>query len=140
MASFFSPCSFPLLVTLLARETGAERGEERSVLPRTLRFATALSIGAALFLLLAGAAIALGGAPLFEGVTFTSAAGRTIRIIIGSLLILFGLMQIGVIPVPFEAVAELAFPLERRQAQLRRRHPTAGFALFGFAYILAGFG
>ena len=110
MASFFSPCSFPLLVTLLARETGAERGEERSVLPRTLRFATALSIGAALFLLLAGAAIALGGAPLFEGVTFTSAAGRTIRIIIGSLLILFGLMQIGSFPSPLRLLPSLRSP------------------------------
>lgn len=141
IGSFFSPCSFPLLVTLLARETGAEReGGNRRVLLRALRFALALALGAAAFLLLAGAAIAAGGAPLFEEVTFTSTAGRTIRIVIGALLILLGLIQTNVLPVSFGAVAGLVRPLQHAQARLRRENPTAGFALFGFGYILAGFG
>ncbi|HEX6384955.1 MAG TPA: cytochrome c biogenesis protein CcdA [Anaerolineae bacterium] len=139
IGSFFSPCSFPLLVTLLARETGAE-GKERSALPQALRFATALAVGATLFLLLAGALIAAGGGPLFQGVTFTSTAGRTIRIIIGVLLILLGLIQTNVLPVSFDSVAGLVRPLQRAQSRLRRERPTAGFVLFGFGYILAGFG
>lgn len=139
IGSFFSPCSFPLLVTLLAREVGTE-SEERSAFPRALRFAAALAVGASLFLILAGAVIAAGGGPLFEQVTFTSAAGRTIRIVIAVLLILLGLIQTNVIPISFELVAELVRPLQRAQARLRRDNPTAGFALFGFGYILAGFG
>lgn len=150
IASFFSPCSFPLLVTLLARETASQtvpgaRGavEERhrgEALPRALRFALALAVGASLFLLLAGAGIAAGGAPLFRGVTFTSTAGRVIRIVIGTFLILLGLIQMGVLPISFERVAEGVRPLQRAQARLRRERPTLGFALFGFGYILAGFG
>ena len=139
IGSFFSPCSFPLLVTLLARETGAGKNEKR-VLPRALRFATALSLGATLFLLLAGAGIAAGGAQLFQGATFTSTAGRVIRALVGTLLILFGLIQMNVLPISFGAVAESVRPLQRAQRQLQRQKPVASFALFGFGYILAGFG
>lgn len=138
VASFFSPCSFPLLVTLLARETGA--GERRPALARALRFATALSLGAGLFLLLAGAVLAAGAAPLFEGVTFTSTAGRLIRVTVGILLVLLGLIQVGRLPVSFGAVEKGARPLLRAQARLRRERPTMAFGLFGFGYLLAGFG
>ena len=139
IGSFFSPCSFPLLVTLLARQAGAGKSK-KPALPRALRFATALSTGATLFLLLAGAGIAAGGAPLFQGVTFTSAAGRVIRAILGTLLILFGLIQMNVLPISFGAMAESVRPLQRTQARLRQQKPTVSFALFGFGYILAGFG
>ncbi len=139
IASFFSPCSFPLLVTLLARESGGRTGEPRTPLPRALSFATALALGASVFLLLTGTAIALGAAALFEGVTFTSTAGRVIRLVVGTLLILLGLIQVGLLPVSFSAHA-VANPLMRRQARLRREQPTLGVGLFGFGYILAGFG
>jgi cytochrome c biogenesis protein CcdA len=138
-ASFFSPCSFPLLVTLLARETGVEgpRTERRS----PLWFALALAGGAATLLLAAGLGIAAGGSALFGGVTFTSTAGRTIRIVVGSVLVVLGLLQWEVIPVRvFAPVERAAKGALRRQAQLRRRNPVLAFWFFGFVYLLAGFG
>lgn len=144
IASFFSPCSFPLLVTILARQTGAGPGGDEESQPgprRALGFATALSIGASAFLLLAGFFIALGGGVLFEGVTFTSTAGVIIRAVVGGFLILLGLFQLNVIPAPgFHTVSRLSEPLSRAQARQRRQRPVLGFAMFGFGYLLAGFG
>lgn len=139
-ASFFSPCSFPLLATLLTRESGADREGGAVVLGRALVFAAALSGGAAAFLLLSGLVIALGGEALLSGVTFTSPAGRLIRAAVGILLVLLGLVQTQRLHLPFHRASALVRPLMTRQARLRRERPLAGFALFGFAYILAGFG
>jgi copper chaperone CopZ/cytochrome c biogenesis protein CcdA len=142
IASFFSPCSFPLLLTLLARETGVQGRTlpARRPVRRAFTFASALSLGAAIFLLLSGLVIALGGEALFAGVTFTSAAGRVIRSLVGILLILLGLMQAGVLPFSLHAVEHVSRPLMRSQARLRRSRPLLSFVLFGFAYLLAGFG
>ncbi|MGH2544312.1 MAG: cytochrome c biogenesis protein CcdA [Ardenticatenaceae bacterium] len=136
IAAFFSPCAFPLLATLLARETGEGAGRCR----RALRFALALALGASGFLLLTGAGIALGAGMLFRDVTFTSTVGRLLRAVIGSGLILLGFAQLGRLPFSFGTVEEVVRPLLRKQAHLRRRNPTMGFALYGFAYVLAGFG
>ena len=139
VAAFFSPCSLPLLVTLLARETGS--GEERQVrLGRALVFASSLSIGAVAFVLGIGSLFALGGARLAASVTFTSLAGRTIRLMVGVLLVFLGLVQAGVLPLSFHRVERLVSRLQRPQVRLRRRSPVMGFALFGFGYLLAGFG
>jgi cytochrome c-type biogenesis protein len=138
VASFFSPCSFPLLVTLLARQALDDEEEGRSARPAV--FGGSLALGAAVFMLLAGLVIALGGEALFAGVTFTSTAGITIRVVVGVLLVSLGLIQLGVIPVSMHAVSRVAQPLLRSQARMRRERPVAGFAVFGFSYVLAGFG
>ncbi|MGH2950178.1 MAG: cytochrome c biogenesis protein CcdA [Solirubrobacteraceae bacterium] len=135
IASFFSPCSFPLLATLLAREAGVERRTARA-----LGFAAALALGAGAFLLLAGLAVALGAGGLFSGVTFTSAAGRTIRAVVGVGLVVLGLVQLGTIRMSFHGIDRVARPLMRRQAVERRERPAAGYAVLGFGYVLAGFG
>jgi len=96
--------------------------------------------GALVFLLLAGALIAAGAGVFFKQVTFTSAAGITIRAVIGFLLILFGLIQLNVLPVSLLAIEDLAKPLLARQARMRRDRPALAFGLFGFGYLLAGFG
>lgn len=59
---------------------------------------------------------------------------------IASLLILLGLIQLNVLPVSFVAVEDAAKPLLARQARLRRDPRALAFGLFGFAYLLAGFG
>jgi len=70
VASFFSPCSFSLIVALLGREA---RGRDADLpVARGLIFAAALAVGASAFLLLSGAVLALGGSALFAGVTFPS--------------------------------------------------------------------
>jgi cytochrome c biogenesis protein CcdA len=126
---------------LLAREIGTESGHnQRGHLGKALQYATALALGAILFLGITGSLIAAGGESFLEGVTFTSAAGRIIRIAIGLLLVTLGLVQLGVLRAPFHLVARLARPLLVSQAQARRRVPAVGFVIFGFAYVLAGFG
>ena len=138
IASFFSPCSFPLLLTLLARATRTENGSKRFW--PAMRFAGALSLGASLFLLLAGGALALGASSFFREVTFTSPAGRVIRSVVGTVLILMGLIQLGKLPNIFDQTWRVAAPLLKTQARMRQSNPTLSFGLYGFAYILAGFG
>lgn len=133
IASFFSPCSFSMVATLLARENAVGRG-------RALGSAAALALGATLFLALTGAVIALGGHALFAGVTFTSDTGRVIRTVVGLGLIMLSLVQLGVVTVPFNVVADRVMPLVRIQSRLRRRHPGVSYTVYGFAYVLAGFG
>lgn len=117
IASFFSPCSFPLAVTLVARETSP--GQQA----RVTKLALSLGLGALLFLILAGALIAAGAGAFFKQVTFTSTAGITIRAVVGSLLILLGLIQLNVLPVSLLAVEEAAKPFLARQARLRASGP-----------------
>jgi cytochrome c biogenesis protein CcdA len=137
VASFFSPCSFPLLVTLLTRE--ATRDGRPGI--RGLRVAVPLSVGAVVFVLGVGALIALGGRGLVGEVTFTSTAGRVLRIAVGSGLLLLGLVQAEILPFSFHRLGDrIARPVVGAQARLRRRHPRAGLVLFGFGYLLAGFG
>ncbi len=121
-------------MTLLARET--RPGQHR----RLTRLTLWLGLGALFFLVIAGALIAAGAGVFFKQVTFTSTAGITIRAVIASLLILLGLIQLNVLPVSFVAVEDAAKPLLARQARLRRDPRALAFGLFGFAYLLAGFG
>jgi cytochrome c biogenesis protein CcdA len=137
VASFFSPCSFPLLVTLLTRETPS-RGK-RWV--SALGVAVPLSIGAVIFVLGVGALIALGGRSFTGSITFTSTAGRALRIAVGTGLVALGLVQSEIVPVSFHRLGDrVARPILQAQARLRRRNPRAGLILFGFGYLLAGFG
>lgn len=138
VAAFFSPCSFPLLLTLLAR--GARGASTGSRTRGALAFAVAFSVGAVAFLALLGALVGLGGRGLAASVTFTSVPGIGLRLVVGLGLIVLGLMQAEVIPGSFHGVARLLRPLSEAQARVRRRRPQAGAALFGFAYVLIGFG
>ncbi len=136
-ASFFSPCAFPLLLMLLARDAGRA---DRTRIGTALAFAVPFSVGAAVSLLGLGALIGLGGRAIAASVTFTSPAGITIRVVAGALLILLGLIQIGAVRVSFHRVEAVFRPLTRAHARLRRRSPIVGFAVFGFAYVFIGFG
>lgn len=137
IASFFSPCSFPLLVTLLARETEVEKATKNSF-SKALQFAASLAVGVSAFLLLAGALLAVGSGPLMRRVTFTSTPGRVLRAVVGVLLIALGLFQAK--GLRFGVADRIRRPLQRFQARIRRRSPNLGFVLFGFGYVLAGFG
>lgn len=141
IAAFFSPCSFPLLATILAREVGVDDPRASRRTATALRFAAALAVGAAIFLVLAGIVVAMGSGALLRAVTFGSPTARVIRALVGIVLVALGLMQLGVIPSGgFHAIERLVRPLQRRQAELRRASPDLGYALFGFGYVFAGFG
>ncbi len=143
VASFFSPCSFPLLVAMLGRPLGerAQIDDQRQPTRNSLAFATALSLGVVAFLALLGTVIALGGEAVIKDVTFTSTTGRVLRITVGTFLILVGLIQLGRITVRlrrFEPALKRFLRSQRRevpgQPELLR------FGLFGFGYLAAGFG
>lgn len=137
VASFFSPCSFPLLVALLGRHA-AINGEPGSR-PRPALFGAALALGAAVFMLGVGIVMALGGQTLFAGVTFTSPAGIAIRTFVGVLLVALGIVQAGTVRFSTHGVSRLVQPLLGGLG-LRHQHPLRRFTVFGFAYVLAGFG
>jgi cytochrome c biogenesis protein CcdA len=141
IASFFSPCSFLLLVTMLARPlTGETADHGTHDVRRALAFATALSLGATAFLLLTGTLMALGADALFEDVKFTSPAGRVIRGAVGALLIVLGLIQLNVLRFSFRTFEPTAHAFLGRQTVRRTERPMLRFYLFGFGYLLAGFG
>ena len=141
IASFFSPCSFPLLLSMLARPIAAEaEAPQGRPFRKAATFAAALSVGAAAFLIVVGLAIAAGASTYFDDVTFTSTAGITIRIVVGLLLIALGLIQLNVLRISFRRFEPAMHGYLRRQAEMRRRRPVVGFTLFGFGYLLAGFG
>lgn len=137
VASFFSPCSFPLLVTLLAGHSTDDM-EDGSQGPTV--FGASLALGAALFIAVVGVAIAIGGAALFGGVTFASTPGRIIRLITGTLLVVLGLGQAGILGFSMHGISRILQP--RVGSRIGRRHEAAWprFTIFGFGYVLAGFG
>ncbi|RMF79272.1 MAG: hypothetical protein D6737_11885 [Chloroflexi bacterium] len=139
VASFFAPCSFPLLVTFMTHEVSDTVDDSRS-LRRGLQFAAPLALGMTAFLLLVGGILALGGEALFASVTFSSPTGRLLRGLAGMLLLLLGLMQLERLPFHFYGVENLASPLLNMQQKYGRQRPFVGFVLMGFAYPLAGFG
>jgi cytochrome c biogenesis protein CcdA len=134
LASLFSPCSFPLLVTLLARETD---GQSRGTLYRS---ATAFTVGVMFFLLLLGAAIGLGAGALITRFTFSSPAGRGLRLLVGLSLISFGFWQLRGRSLNVAWLNRALQPLWDRQFRLRQRKTTLSYGLYGFGYVLAGFG
>ncbi len=138
-ASFFSPCSFPLLVSMLARPLAAGNPHHRP-LGRAATYASALSLGAVTFLALVGALLALGAGSVFAGITFTSMTGRILRAVVGTALVIFGLAQTNRLRVNLRRFEPGLHRVLGRQAALRRRRPLTGFVLFGFLYLLAGFG
>ena len=139
VAAFFSPCSFPLLLTLLAREAEGAAGR-RGRIARVAAFAAAFSAGIVGFLTVLGGLIGLGGRGLASSVTFVSPIGIAIRIVVGSLLVVLGLVQAEVLPGSFHGVEQLTRPLQGGLARLRRRRPIGGATAFGFVYLLIAFG
>lgn len=138
-ASLFSPCSFPLLLTLLSREADDPEGDKGSR-HRLLRFALIFSVGAAIFLLLTGAAMAIGAAPIMARFTFASPAGRLLRLFTGLVLIGFGWWQFQGRSFNAGWLNSLLQPLWQAEARLRHRRSSLHIGLYGFGYILAGFG
>lgn len=138
VASFFTPCSFPLLTTLLTRSIHTD--QKNRTVGRAIRYGLGLALGASVFLSLVGVGIALGAGTLFAKVTFTSQIGRILRMITGGILILLGVIQLGYLSAPFDKFTSVVTPLRKLHIRIRDDHPMVGFFIFGFAYILAGFG
>lgn len=133
LASFFSPCSFPLLLTLLARQGDSD---VRSLGP--WRFAMGLSTGAGLFLIFLGGFFLAGGMALSRAVTFGSMPGIVLRLLMGMFLVWLGGVQLGW--VSDRAFRWLQQSLAPGPLEDDPRRSTAGLVGYGFGYVLAGFG
>jgi cytochrome c biogenesis protein CcdA len=139
-ASFFSPCSFPLLVTFLARG-GMDRTNEGRGPSRDPTMASAqLALGVLIFFMLLGVLIALGGGAIAAQVTFSSFPGRVLRVLAGISLLAFGLMQLGRLPNPLERLSDGSHRLLRRLTRGGASPLPSRTVAYGFLYVLAGFG
>lgn len=132
-AAFFSPCSFPLLLTFLTRRAD-ESGTAAAV------SALRVGAGAASLLVALAATVALTGDALATVVAFDRPAGRLLRFVIGLTLVVFGLHQARLLPVRmrwFDWVAARgasAFDPSRRSSRASADY------VYGFGYLLSGFG
>ncbi len=132
-AAFFSPCSFPLLLTFLSR---------RAADSAAAALASALRVAAGATMLLASVAvvIALGGTALGAVVEFDSVAGRVLRLGIGATLVILGLEQAGVWPRRMQWMDGVAGTSARLLDPARVTNPARRDVLYGLGYLLAGFG
>ena len=138
-AAFFSPCSFPLLLGLLA---GPDRVGNSVTQRRREGVITALAMGAgaSVFLLGVGVGVGLIGEGLANSIGFDTIGGRLLRATVAGILVASGLVQLGLLRAPFWRATKLAAPIERRRVELAGQHRRRAQVLYGFGFVLAGFG
>jgi len=132
-AAFFSPCSFPLLLTFLARRADESR---KTALAGALR----VGAGTAFLLIVLAIVIVAGGSALAQVVEFDSTAGRGFRLLVGMLLIFLGLAQARLIKVRMRWRDQVASTAGRVLDPSKATNPARGDVMYGFGYLLAGFG
>lgn len=132
-AAFFSPCSFPLLLLFLARRADESTG---SVLASSLR----VGLGASLMLALVGLSFVVIGSSIGGLLIFDQPSGRVFRMILGGVLIVFGLKQSRLVKLPLGWMDSVASAAGQRFDPSRASTRVGGDILYGFGYLLAGFG
>jgi len=135
VASFFNPCSFPLLPVLLARQFA-----ERKTIMAPLTAGFVASLGVIAFNLILGVLVGVGGAALgsFFSITGTSpnVGVLALRGIAGALLLFLGLSQITGKGVNFHFIVEkVASALSKKKIVGAKR-----LFIYGFSYTLLGIG
>ncbi|WP_247730446.1 cytochrome c biogenesis CcdA family protein [Halovivax limisalsi] len=133
-ATFFAPCSYPLLPGYVAYYVGDADGAERSVGRRLRRAAVvgiSVSVGLALVFVCLGAAILTAGGRLTEHAV-------TIELVVGSVVIVLGLrMAAGGSGSAFTSTSPFTPPSIQLPA---RRRSIVGYVLFGVVYGAAAAG
>jgi len=132
-AAFFSPCSFPLLLTFLARRA------DESVMTTAV---TALRVGAgaaSLLVVLAGV-VAVSGDALTSVIAFDQPVGRALRFVVGMLLVGFGLRQARLLRLRMRWLDWVAGRAASAFDPSQRSSRAAGDFAYGFGYLIAGFG
>ena len=132
-AAFFSPCSFPLLLTFLAR-----RGDESG----GSAFISALRVGFGATLMLAslGLVMTAGGAAIGTIVQFDQPLGRGFRLLVAALLVFLGLRQARLVTVQMPWLDAIARAAGQTFDRSKRSSQVSGDVAYGFGYLLAGFG
>jgi cytochrome c-type biogenesis protein len=120
VATFFSPCAYPLLPGYVGFYVNSVDADEASVTGAGARGVAAAVGVLATFALLAGATVRVGQSTLSNIAVFET--------LVGGLLIVFGLLVVA------GRAPSLSLPLPKR------RSSVLGFGLFGAGYALAGAG
>ncbi len=132
-AAFFSPCSFPLLLTFLAR-----RADESVV--TTAVTALRVGAGAASLLVVLGGFVAVSGDALTSVIAFDQPVGRAFRLVVGMLLVGLGLRQARLLRLRMPWLDWVAGRAASAFDPSRRSSRAAGDFAYGFGYLIAGFG
>ena len=132
-AAFFSPCSFPLLLTFLAKRADESIG---GAAISALR----VGAGAASLLALLATGVAIFGNAAAGVLAFDRPAGRVFRLVVGLMLVIFGLRQSRIIRLPIRAFDAVASAAGRALDPTRLSSRAGRDVLYGFGYLLAGFG
>ncbi|OYR58311.1 cytochrome c biogenesis protein CcdA [Halorubrum halodurans] len=120
VATFFSPCAYPLLPGYVGFYVNQVDAEEVSIAGAGSR-GIAAGLGVlATFAVLAGATVRVGHATLSNVTVFES--------LVGGLLVVFGLLVVA------GRTPSISVPLPKRRASV------VGFGIFGAGYALAGAG
>ncbi|TKX81460.1 cytochrome c biogenesis protein CcdA [Halorubrum sp. SD626R] len=120
VATFFSPCAYPLLPGYVGFYVNSVDADEASVTGAGVRGIAAAVGVLATFALLAGATVRVGRATLSNIAVFET--------LVGGLLVVFGLLVVA------GRAPSLSLSLPKR------RSSVLGFGLFGAGYALAGAG
>ena len=133
-AAFFSPCSFPLLLTFLSHQY--ETDSRKKVLMSSFL----VGLGAIAFFAVMAGALAFAGEGLARVLGFDTLTGRLFRASIGALLLFLGLRQVDLIKVRIGVFDSVAGTAARRFDPSKFENQAKRDFVYGFGYLLAGFG
>ncbi len=137
-SAFFSPCSFPLLLGLLASsDASTARGQTKS---DGFRTAITVGLGATMFFLLVGVLVGIVGEGLARNVGFSTVQGRALRVVVAAVVITAGSVQLGFLKVPFHRLTTLVGPIDSPRVEISSRHSRSSQVLYGFGFVIAAFG
>lgn len=135
IATFFSPCSFPLMPGYLASFVTA-----KNVKQNVIFYGLAGAFGVILFSLLLGGVIGVAGEGFARSLSITtetpSLTTQILRYTIGSILILLGIFQYANLPFLLKFFHKIGHGLSVKTIE----RSAKGVFLYGFGYTAAGLG
>ena len=99
-----------------------------------------VGMGAALMLALTGLTLVIVGASFGGLLQFDQPSGRAFRLVLGTVLIVFGLKQSRLVRIPIGWMDSVASRAGQRFDPSMASSRAGGDVLYGFGYLLAGFG
>ncbi len=144
VASFFSPCAFPLLPSYFSFYQTAGRHTEgaRKGTGKALRFGLAAALGVITFALILGVIIAVLGTGVAQGLSISAPESsqfvRIFRGAVGGILVTLGVGQL--LGWNLKPTFVDAFAFYTRPRQVGERGPATNLYLYGLGYNAAGMG
>ena len=144
VASFFSPCAFPLLPSYFSfyQTAGKHTEGDRKGSGNALRFGLAAALGVITFALILGTIIAVLGTGVAQSLSISSPeASQFVRIfrgVVGSILVTLGVVQL--LGWNLKPTFVDAFAFYTRPRRVGERGPATNLYLYGLGYNAAGMG